>query len=102
MWYRETPFTLGGTGRANLKVLGLSAGYGAFLVLRNLTLEAKPGLTVILGPNGAGKTTLLKAIAGVIRRSGVVLLDDEDLPDKTHQIVAAGVATGTGRPQTAI
>ena len=49
---------------AHLKVNGLSAGYGAFLVLRDLRLEVKPGLTVILGPNGAGKTTLLKAIAG--------------------------------------
>jgi guanylate kinase len=29
-------------------------------VLRDITLEVKPGLTVILGPNGAGKTTLLK------------------------------------------
>ena len=51
---------------------GLSAGYGAFLVLRDLKLEARPGLTVILGPNGAGKTTLLKALAGLIPRSGVV------------------------------
>ncbi len=67
MWYRDTPFTLGGTGRAHLKVQGLSAGYGAFLVLRDLQLEVKPGLTVILGPNGAGKTTLLKALTGLIR-----------------------------------
>jgi len=35
---------------AHLKVEGLSAGYGPFLVLRDLTLEAKPGLTVILAP----------------------------------------------------
>ena len=53
---------------AHLRVEGLSAGYGGFLVLRDLTLEARPGLTVILGPNGAGKTTLLKAIAGLIPR----------------------------------
>ena len=30
-------------GRAHLRVEGLSAGYGAFLVLRDLTLEAQPG-----------------------------------------------------------
>ncbi len=92
MWYREAPFALGGTGRAHLKVNGLSAGYGAFLVLRDLELEVKPGLTVILGPNGAGKTTLLKALTGLIARTGVVTLDDDDLPDKPHEIVAAGVA----------
>ena len=69
MYWRATPFTLGGSGRAHLKVRGLSAGYGAFLVLRDLDLEAEPGLTVILGPNGAGKTTLLKALAGLIPRA---------------------------------
>ena len=46
-------------------------------MLRELSLDVKPGLTVILGPNGAGKTTLLKAIAGLIPRSGDVWLDDE-------------------------
>jgi branched-chain amino acid transport system ATP-binding protein len=92
MWYRDTGFTLGGSGRAQLKVQGLSAGYGGFLVLRELQLEVKPGLTVILGPNGAGKTTLLKALSGLIRRSGVLTLDGEDLPEKTHEIVKAGVA----------
>jgi branched-chain amino acid transport system ATP-binding protein len=91
MWYRDTPFTLGGTGQAHLKVEGLSAGYGPFLVLRDLHLEAKPGLTVILGPNGAGKTTFLKALAGLIPRRGWVSLDGEELPEKSHEIVRAGV-----------
>jgi len=91
MWCREIPFTLGGTGQAHLKVEGLSAGYGPFLVLRDLHLEAKPGLTVILGPNGAGKTTFLKALAGLIPRRGWVSLDGEELPEKSHQIVRAGV-----------
>ncbi len=86
------PFMLGGSGRAHLKVRGLSAGYGAFLVLRDIHLEAEPGLTVILGPNGAGKSTLLKALAGLIPRRGVVTLDGDHLPDKTHEIVQAGVA----------
>ncbi|MBC7375948.1 MAG: ABC transporter ATP-binding protein [Burkholderiaceae bacterium] len=92
MWHASSPFALGGTGRAHLRVQNLGAGYGAFLVLRGLTLEAKPGLTVILGPNGAGKTTLLRALAGLIPRGGDVMLDSEDLPEKTHEIVKAGVA----------
>lgn len=92
MWYRDTPFVLGGSGCAHLQVRNLSAGYGPFLVLRELRLEVKPGLTVILGPNGAGKSTLLKALMGLIPRSGLVLLDGEDLPEKTHEIVRAGVA----------
>lgn len=92
MWYEPTPFALGGSGRARLKVNGLSAGYGAFLVLRDLQLEVKPGLTVILGPNGAGKTTLLKALSGLIPRQGEVLLDGAALPTRTHEIVQRGVA----------
>ncbi len=92
MWYEPTAFALGGSGRAHLKVRALSAGYGSFMVLRDLNLEARPGLTVILGPNGAGKTTLLKALAGLIPRTGEALLDDVALPAKTSSIVARGVA----------
>lgn len=91
MWYRPG-FVLGGSGRAVLKVRGLCAGYGSVQILRDLDLEVKPGLTVILGPNGAGKTTLMRALNGLIPRSGTVLLDGEDLPQRTHQVVRAGVA----------
>ena len=70
---------------ARLRVEALEAGYGLFLVLRGIDLEALPGVTVILGPNGAGKTTLLKAIAGLVPRTGRVWLDDVEL--------AAGTAT---------
>ena len=65
---------------AELEVRALGAGYGGFAVLRELSLEARSGLTVILGPNGAGKTTLLNAIAGLLPRSGEVLLDGIPLP----------------------
>jgi len=78
---------------AHLKVEKLSAGYGPFLVLRELTLEARPGLTVILGPNGAGKTTLLKAIAGLIPRGGELKLDGQaiDTEARTSEIVQRGI-----------
>jgi branched-chain amino acid transport system ATP-binding protein len=92
MWYTPEPFTLGGDPRAALKVTGLSAGYGPFLVLRDLALEVRPGLTVILGPNGAGKTTLLKALAGLIPRQGEVLLNGEVLPTQTNEIFGRGMA----------
>ncbi|MCM2355478.1 MAG: ABC transporter ATP-binding protein [Arenimonas sp.] len=93
MHWSDRPFELGARGRhAHLKVKGLAAGYGAFLVLRGLDFEVRPGLTVILGPNGAGKTTLLRALSGLIPRGGEVLLDGDDLPEKTHEIVRGGVA----------
>jgi ABC-type branched-subunit amino acid transport system ATPase component len=78
---------------ASLDVRQLSAGYGSFLVLRELSLTAQSGLTVILGPNGAGKTTLLKAIAGLLPRTGEVLLDAAVLPPaEPAQAVKRGLA----------
>ncbi len=81
------------TRLAHLKLEKLSAGYGPFLVLRELSLEARPGLTVILGPNGAGKTTLLKAVNGLIPRGGKMVLDGETLPRdaKTSELVQRGL-----------
>jgi branched-chain amino acid transport system ATP-binding protein len=97
MWYRPD-FTLGvgadtaAKGNAHLQVRGLQAGYGPIAVLRGISFDAKPGLTVILGPNGAGKTTLLRALNALIPRQGDVLLDGDELPDRTDEIVKAGVA----------
>ena len=48
MWHRPG-FVLGGGREAQLRVRNLSAGYGPILVLRDISLEVKPGLTVILG-----------------------------------------------------
>jgi vanillin dehydrogenase len=78
---------------AHVKLQALSAGYGPFMVLRDLTLEALPGLTVILGPNGAGKTTLLKAIIGLIPRGGRMVLDGEHVErdTKTSELVQRGL-----------
>ncbi len=35
-------------------------------ILRDVTLELGPGLTLVRGVNGAGKTTLLRALAGLV------------------------------------
>jgi ABC-type branched-subunit amino acid transport system ATPase component len=86
------------TGRAQaparLRVEGLEAGYGLFLVLRGIDLAALPGVTVILGPNGAGKTTLLKAIAGLLPRTGRVWLDEVELAagTPTSALLRRGIA----------
>lgn len=41
----------------------LDIGYKRKLVVRDLAVTIKPGVTALLGPNGAGKSTLLRAIA---------------------------------------
>ncbi|MEP9350363.1 ABC transporter ATP-binding protein [Xanthobacter sp. KR7-225] len=53
---------------------GLSAGFGARMVLSGVSLRLDPGaVTVLLGPNGAGKTTLLRAACGrLAARAGSV------------------------------
>lgn len=54
-----------------LRLLAVSKLYNHRPVLRELSLEIKPGtLTVVAGPNGAGKSTLLKIIAGLLPPDG--------------------------------
>lgn len=45
----------------------VSLGYGATLVLSNVTLTVNEGdFLALVGPNGSGKTTLLRALMGVL------------------------------------
>jgi iron complex transport system ATP-binding protein len=53
---------------------------GRTRVLDAVDLVAEPrSWTAIVGPNGAGKSTLLRAIAGLTRHGGQVLLDGHDV-----------------------
>ncbi|MGH2916713.1 MAG: ABC transporter ATP-binding protein [Solirubrobacteraceae bacterium] len=64
-----------------LSIEGLSVGYGAAPVVRDLSLSVVPGEVVaLLGANGAGKTTTLRAISGLLTPvAGRVMLDGADL-----------------------
>ena len=82
-----------GSAEALLRVDQVSAGYGLMPVLQGLSIEVRAAeIVALVGSNGAGKTTLLRALNGLIPRLGEVLLDGDDLPEKTHEIVKAGVA----------
>lgn len=73
-----------------LEIRNLSAGYYRdLLVLRDVDIDAGPGITAILGANGVGKSTLLKAIYGFLRpQQGTVELDGESLVGiPPHQMV---------------
>jgi ABC-2 type transport system ATP-binding protein len=48
-----------------VSVSRLSKSYGSRPAVRDVSFEARPGVTGILGPNGAGKSTLLRCLAGL-------------------------------------
>lgn len=56
-------------------------GYGHETVVKDITLQVKPGEMVgLIGPNGCGKSTIIRAISRVISpRSGKILLDGKDI-----------------------
>ncbi|MFB6490380.1 MAG: ABC transporter ATP-binding protein [Thermoproteus sp. AZ2] len=62
-----------------LEVRGLEASLGAFR-LGPIDLSVDDGVYAILaGPNGSGKTSLLKAIAGLVKARGEILIDGRDV-----------------------
>jgi branched-chain amino acid transport system ATP-binding protein len=76
-----------------LEVRGLSVSYGPVRVLQGIDLSVGDGeIVALIGPNGAGKTTTLNAIAGLLPRSGEVLLDGQPLEPVAEEVVRRGVA----------
>ena len=80
---------------ALLALDGVSAGYGSFAALFDVSLQVASGEAVgVVGPNGAGKTTLMRVISGLLKPSaGSIALEGarlENLP--AHRILASGIA----------
>ncbi|MBI2014838.1 MAG: ABC transporter ATP-binding protein [Candidatus Rokubacteria bacterium] len=78
-----------------LELRGVTAGYGQFTALWDVSLSVAAGEAVaVVGPNGAGKTTLLRVISGLIApRAGGLAFDGAALGGKpAYEIVAHGVA----------
>lgn len=63
-----------------LDICNVSVRLGRRLVLRDITLQARPGqLLAICGANGAGKSTLLKAVLEEVPAEGMIRLNGHDL-----------------------
>ena len=78
-----------------LTLSGVSAGYGSFPALFDLSLDVAIGEAVgVVGPNGAGKTTLMRVISGLVpSRGGELVFEGTPLTGRrAHQIVAHGIA----------
>ncbi len=77
-----------------LSVRGLSAFYGSFQALFDVSLEAGEGETVaVIGANGAGKTTVLRTIAGLLPApASAVRFDGAPVGGRpAHELVDRGV-----------
>ncbi len=68
------------TDAPRLSAISVSVNYGARRVVDDANLILNAGeLTILAGPNGAGKTTLARAIAGLSKFDGQVLLNGVSL-----------------------
>lgn len=62
---------------AKLEMQNVTLGYGHKVVVKDMTLQTKPGeMMGLVGPNGCGKSTIIKALSRIISPySGRILLD---------------------------
>jgi branched-chain amino acid transport system ATP-binding protein len=78
-----------------LRVASVSAGYGGFQALFDVSIDVNAGESVaVIGPNGAGKTTLLRLISKLIEPTrGEMTFNGSSLaPVPPHEVVARGIA----------
>jgi len=77
-----------------LRIDHLCSGYGAAIVIPDLSMRVNEGEAVaVLGRNGVGKTTLIDSIIGVTARfSGALNLDGRDITNlRAEERAAAGI-----------
>ena len=69
-------------------------------ILKDINLTIDERFVAITGPNGGGKSTLAKIIAGILTpTAGQILLDGEDITDKTiTQRARAGISFAFQQP----
>ncbi|ABU59548.1 MULTISPECIES: ABC transporter ATP-binding protein [Roseiflexus] len=73
----------------------VSAGYGAVVAVRDITLHINRGeFVTLIGSNGAGKSTILRTISGLIKpRQGTIRFEGKRIDGLApHSIVRAGIA----------
>jgi urea transport system ATP-binding protein len=77
-----------------LSIKNVNQYYGGSHILRDVSLDARPGqVTVILGRNGVGKTTLLKSLMGLVAiKTGSIEFDGRPIQHTTpYQRARAGI-----------
>lgn len=84
----------------NSTLEGITLGYGARVVLKDIELEIKPKKMVgIIGPNGCGKSTLIKGITRLIPwRSGKVCINGGNIARMSRADLARLIAVVPQNP----
>ncbi len=86
---------------SHLVVENLEVAYGEILAVKGISFEVKPGeIFTLIGGNGAGKTSTLRAISGMLKFRGRIVLDGKELggvpPEMLVKLGMAHVPEGRG------
>ena len=78
---------------ALLEIDALSAFYGRAQSLHDVSFSVDTGdIVAVIGTNGAGKSTLMDSIMGMVRNTGSIRLDGQDMVGRTSaEVVRMGV-----------
>ena len=76
-----------------LKIQSLNAFYGKAQALSDVSLSVEKGeIIAIVGANGAGKSTLLDSIMGMVRQTGRIDFNGQDISGRaTYHMVKSGI-----------
>ena len=77
-----------------LSIEKLTAGYSKNNnVIKDITFDVQRGeICVILGRNGAGKSTLLKSVLGLLKPTGSITIDGEEMVGVNEKVRAKNIA----------
>lgn len=78
---------------SGISVTGLAKAFGDHVVLRDVTLEVKPGsVTAMIGPSGAGKSTVLRCMNLLERPDAGIIQIGRHLIDVSQNVAPANLA----------
>ena len=86
---------------ALLELTAIEASYGPIKALHGISAYVDQGsIVALLGANGAGKTTTLRAISGMVRTTGRINFDGQDItgyrPEEVSRLGVAHVPEARG------